>query len=144
MMLDRTAIEALIPHRGAMCLLTRVLEWDAQRIVLATDTHRASDNPLRSGERLRALHLCEYGAQAMAVHGGLIARAAGTSAPPAMLVSLREVELHRQYLEGLGGELVVHAERLLSGRASQQYAFRVYHEDELLAAGRAAIIERPG
>ncbi|MGH8327695.1 MAG: phosphotransferase, partial [Steroidobacteraceae bacterium] len=90
-MLDREAIAALIPHQGAMCLLERVLEWDAEHAVLATATHRSPDNPLRSCGRLRALHLCEYGAQAMAVHGGLVARAAGSQARPALLVSLREV-----------------------------------------------------
>ena len=46
-MLGREAIAALIPHQGAMCLLERVIEWDKDRIVLATSTHRAPDNPLR-------------------------------------------------------------------------------------------------
>ncbi len=65
---------SLIPHQGAMCLLDRVVEWDKDRVLLATATHRAADNPLRLDGRLRAVHLCEYGAQAMAVHGGLSAQ----------------------------------------------------------------------
>jgi len=52
--LGREDIAALIPHRGAMCLLERVLEWDARHIVLATRTHAAPDNPLKLGGRLRA------------------------------------------------------------------------------------------
>lgn len=141
-MIGREAIAALIPHQGAMCLLERVLEWDAERILLATSTHRAPDNPLRARGRLRALHLCEYGAQAMAVHGGLLARTAGARVRPGLLVSLRDVALHRDYVEGLPGELHVEARRLLEGAGSWQYAFAVRHRGEPLAEGRAAIMAR--
>ncbi len=141
-MLDHREIAALIPHQGAMCLLERVLEWDAEHIVLATGTHRSAGNPLRSGGRLGALHLCEYGAQAMAVHGGLLARASGSQAQPGMLVSLREVELSRGYIDDLPGELRVTALRLLAGSDSWQYSFTVHHGDELIARGRAAIVAR--
>ncbi len=139
-MLGHDAIAALIPHQGAMCLLERVLEWDAEHIVLATETHRSPQNPLRTGERLRALHLCEYGAQAMAVHGGLVAQAAGSRARPGLLVSLRDVALFRPYIEDLPGELRVTARRLLEGSEAWQYSFSVHHGGELIAEGRAAII----
>lgn len=138
----RERIAALIPHHGAMCLLERVLEWDADQILLATATHRSKDNPLRARGRLRALHLCEYGAQAMAVHGGLLAEAAGSRARPGMLVSLREVRLHRDYIEDLPGELEIEAHRLLETTGSWQYAFAVRHGSVLLAEGRAAVMMR--
>ncbi|MGH8261760.1 MAG: phosphotransferase [Steroidobacteraceae bacterium] len=125
-----------------MCLLERVLEWDAERILLATATHRSPDNPLRSQGRLRALHLCEYGAQAMAVHGGLIAQAAGERARPALLVSLREIALHRDFIDDLPGELELEARRLLASGSSWQYAFTARHAGERLAAGRAAVMAR--
>jgi predicted hotdog family 3-hydroxylacyl-ACP dehydratase len=141
-MLGHDDIAALIPHQGTMCLLERVLEWDAEHIVAATTTHRAKNNPLSSGGRLRALHLCEYAAQAMAVHGGLIARAAGSKAQPGMLVSLREVELAREHIEDLAGELRISASRLLAGNDSWQYSFTAHHGEELLARGRAAIMAR--
>ena len=102
-MLARDAIAALIPHQGAMCLLDRVIEWDKDRVVLATSTHRAADNPLRVDGRLRAVHLCEYGAQAMAVHGGLSAQADGKTARPGFLVSLRDVKLHVDFIDALDG-----------------------------------------
>jgi predicted hotdog family 3-hydroxylacyl-ACP dehydratase len=137
------SIAALIPHQGRMCLLERVLDWDAQRVRLATTSHRAPDNPLRRGGRLRAVHLCEYGAQAMAVHGGLCARAAGTVARPGFLVSLRGVTFTIDHLEQLDGELVVEAERLLEAPDSWQYRFRVLHDDRVLAEGRAAVMVRP-
>lgn len=140
--IGREAIAALIPHQGAMCLLERVLEWDADRILLATATHRSADNPLRARGRLRALHLCEYGAQAMAVHGGLLAQAAGSRAQPGMLVSLREVRLHREYIEDLPEELEVEARRLLQTAGSWQYTFAATHAGKRLAAGRAAVMMR--
>jgi predicted hotdog family 3-hydroxylacyl-ACP dehydratase len=141
-MIGREEIAALIPHQGTMCLLERVLQWDADRILLATTTHRALDNPLRRSNRLRAMHLCEYGAQAAAVHGGLSARSAGTAARPGLLVSLRDVDLSRDYIEDLEGELIVEAERLMQSTASWQYAFVVRHADDLIARGRAAIMAR--
>src|SRR5215212_1866660 len=98
-MLGREAIAALIPHQGAMCLLDRVVDWDKDHVVLATATHRSAENPLRLDGRLRAVHLCEYGAQAMAVHGGLVARAQGQAARPGWLVSLREVKLNIDFVE---------------------------------------------
>ena len=131
---------ALIPHAGSMCLLDEVVGWDVETIHARSDSHRRADHPLRSDGRLRALHLCEYGAQAMAVHGGLLARAAGASAAPGYLVSLREVELRVERVDALAGAIDVHAERLLGGAGSWQYAFRVEHAGTTIASGRAAII----
>lgn len=139
-MINRDAIAALIPHAGEMCLLERVVEWDEHGIVLATTTHRSPQNPLRSDGRLRSVHLCEYGAQAMAVHGGLVAQAAGEKAEPGMLVSLRDVKLLADFVETLEGELIVRADRLMAGAGSWQYAFTILHGDEVLAQGRAAVI----
>ena len=141
-MLGRDAIAALIPHQGAMCLLDRVLEWDKDRVVLATGTHRAADNPLRLDGRLRAVHLCEYGAQAMAVHGGLCAQADGKTARPGFLVSLRDVKLQLDFIDQLDGELLVSAQRLLESAGSWQYTFDVTHAGEVIATGRAAIMAR--
>jgi predicted hotdog family 3-hydroxylacyl-ACP dehydratase len=140
----RDWIEAHIPHQGAMCLLDRVLEWDKDHIVLATVTHRSSTNPLRLDGRLRAIHLCEYGAQAMAVHGGLSAQADGRQAKAGFLVSLRDVRLQVDFVDALAGELHVAAQRLLENSGSWQYSFEVQHEGRTLASGRAAIIARSG
>ena len=141
-MLGRDVIAALIPHQGAMSLLDRVVEWDKDHIVLATSTHRAADNPLRLDGRLRAIHLCEYGAQAMAVHGGLFAQAVGKTARPGFLVSLRDVNLQVDFIDELSGELLVSAQRLLESAGSWQYSFEVTHAGEPIATGRAAIIAR--
>ena len=130
----------LIPHQYDMCMLERVLEWDENAIRLATDTHRSPTHPLRHDGHLRAVHLCEYGAQAMAVHGALKARAAGGTAAPGMLVSLRGVSFSRDYIDDLPEELVVEAHCLQASAATLQYQFRVTHAGELIAEGRAAVM----
>jgi predicted hotdog family 3-hydroxylacyl-ACP dehydratase len=127
-----------------MCLLDEVAGWDATTIHARSASHVRADNPLRSDDRLRALHLCEYGAQAMALHGGLLARAAGGAAAPGYLVSLRDVDLRVARVDDLAGMLDVHAERLLGGDGSWQYAFRVEHAGATIASGRAAVIVARG
>ncbi|MGH8174095.1 MAG: phosphotransferase, partial [Rhodanobacteraceae bacterium] len=84
--------------------------------------------------------LCEYGAQAMAVHGGLVARAAGGAASPGFLVSLRAIELELARIDDLPDALDVHAEKLLGSEASWQYAFRIEHAGVVIARGRAAVM----
>jgi predicted hotdog family 3-hydroxylacyl-ACP dehydratase len=143
-MIDRKTLLTLIPHQGAMCLWDEVVEWDAQRIRLRAQSHRDPSHPLRSDDRLRALHLCEYGAQAMAVHGGLRARDGGTVARPGMLVALRGVALHVARIDDLPGALEGEAEVLVEAEDSQQYAFRILHAGTLLAEGRAAVMLRSG
>jgi len=139
-MIAKPQWEHLIPHRGAMSLLDTVLDWDDERIHLTATSHSRADNPLRSDGLLRALHLCEYGAQAMAVHGGLLAQRAGKVAAPGFLVSLRGIRLHVARIDDLSAALDVHALKLLDGGASWQYEFRVEHEGRALAEGRAAVI----
>ena len=139
---DRELIAELIPHQGAMSLLDRVDSWNASTIVAGSTTHRATDHPLRHNGYLRAVHLCEYGAQAAALHGGLIARAAGTVAEPGYLVSLRDVTLSRSRIDDLPGELQIRAELLLQDSGSWQYRFAASHAGTPLASGRLAIIRR--
>ena len=139
-MIGRAALEALVPHAGRMCLWDEVVSWDAGRIALRAASHRDPAHPLRSGGLLRALHLCAYGAQAMAVHGGLRARDRGGEARPGMLVALRSVVLHVARIDDLPGALEGEAEQLAESAASQQYAFRIRHAGTLLAEGRAAVM----
>ncbi len=138
-MLAKGEWQDLIPHRGAMALLDCVVEWDGTRIHAIATSHRDNANPLRDGSILRAVHLCEYGAQAMAIHGGLLARRAGTVAAPGFLVSLRAIHLNVARLDDLAGELHVHAEKLSADDASLLYSFRVEHAGEVIGDGRAMV-----
>jgi predicted hotdog family 3-hydroxylacyl-ACP dehydratase len=138
----RKLISELIPHQGAMSLLDRVARWDGTSIDALANSHRSANNPLRANGQLRAVHLCEYGAQAAALHGGLVARAAGGSAAPGYLVSLRDIALVCQRIDDLAGELAIHAELLLQDSGSWQYLFAASHAGAKLASGRLAIIRR--
>ena len=139
--LPKTDWAHLIPHAGAMCLLDVVVAWDARTIHALSASHARADNPLRGAQGLHAIHLAEYGAQAMAVHGALLARAQGVAVPhPGLLVSLRDVLLGAEYVEQLDGKLDVHAQCLYADSGSAQYAFRIEHRGRLLASGRAAIM----
>jgi predicted hotdog family 3-hydroxylacyl-ACP dehydratase len=126
-----------------MCLLERIEHWDDSSVTIATTTHRNPANPLAGRSGLRAIHLCEYGAQAMAVHGGLAARARGERARPGLLVSLRDVTLGCDFVQDLEGELMVEARRLHDSGAAWQYEFRVTHDGRLLAQGRAMVSVAP-
>jgi predicted hotdog family 3-hydroxylacyl-ACP dehydratase len=138
----REAIARLVPHQGRMCLWQRVVEADAERIVVQAFDHRDADHPLRHRGRLHAVHLCEYGAQAMAVHGGLRAGANGATRP-GLLVALRGVVLHRDRIADLDGALTGEAQRLVESDNGAQYAFAIRHASAVIAEGRAAVIH-PG
>ena len=139
-LLLRDEIAALVPHAGTMCLWDEVLAWDDTTIRVRAHNHRDQAHPLRSHGTLRALHLCEYGAQAMAVHGGLLARPAGGHAAPGMLVALRGIELSVARIDDLPGAIECDAEVLARSDTAQQYAFRITHAGVLLATGRAAVM----
>jgi predicted hotdog family 3-hydroxylacyl-ACP dehydratase len=130
----------LIPHAGSMCLLDEVVDWDAMRLHARSGSHRRVDNPLRADGMLHAVNLCEYAAQAMAVHGALRERDAGGTARPGFLVALREVELKAERIDDLPGTLQIHVECLIAMADSLQYAFRVEHGGNVLASGRAAVM----
>jgi len=141
-MIDRAQILQLIPHQFGMCLLDGVARWDTAQIHATTHSHQRLDNPLRCDGQLSALHLCEYGAQAMAVHGGLLAAASGGRARPGLLVSLRNVEVHCTRLDDLPQALDVHAQALSDSGSSWQYEFWIEHAGIRIGAGRAAVMLR--
>lgn len=139
-MIDRAQILELVPHQGGMCLWDEVQAWSQAEITLRAFNHRDAAHPLRSDGQLRAIHLCEYGAQAMAVHGGLRARERGGAVTPGVLVALRDVQLHVDRIDTLPGALQASAQVLVEAEGSQQYAFRIHHDGQLLAEGRAAVM----
>jgi predicted hotdog family 3-hydroxylacyl-ACP dehydratase len=122
-----------------MCLLENVLEWSEQRIVCEALSHADPANPLRAGERLGAAVGVEYAAQAMAVHGALLAQ---SDAAPTQgyLTSVRGLSLHVDRLDDLAGPLRVTAERLSGDARLILYQFHIHHGERCLIEGRASVV----
>ena len=144
--LNRDDIARRIPHQGRMCLLDQVLAWDSNSIRCEASSHRASDHPLRAHGRLGAACGVEYAAQAMAVHGALVAGAAagesGAGVPPraGYLASMRSVTLHVERLDTIAGPLTVCAERITGEANSVLYSFTVQTGVQTLLSGRAVVV----
>jgi predicted hotdog family 3-hydroxylacyl-ACP dehydratase len=132
---------SLVPHAGDMCLLTRIVSTTEKDIVCATDSHRSAANPLRRDGRLAALHLAEYGAQAMAIHGGLANP--GARARGGMLVAIRDLVLQVERLDDIEGELTIHAARLMASADGQIYSFVASVGERELGRGRVSVLFAP-
>lgn len=136
--LDHDAICRLLPHAGAMCLLEAVLQWDEQAIHCRATNHRDPDNPLRNPAGLPALSALEYGAQAMAVHGAVLADAGPPRA--GFLAAVRNLEVHRPMLDDLDADLDISAQCVMSDRNSSIYDLEVSAGDEAILSARATVI----
>lgn len=143
MLMDKAEIRSLIPHAGTMCLLDTVTAWDADSITCQSMTHRDSANPLRRHQQLAALYAFEYGAQALAIHGGLLAKTAGCKAAPAYLAALRDAHLHVTRLDDIPTPLKIAAQQLVGREGSAIYAIQVSTKNRLLASANVTIIARP-
>ncbi len=160
MALDRRWIESHIPHQGRMCLLDGVVSWNPSRVQCRSSTHRDPTNPLRAHGRLAAVCGIEYAAQAMAVHGALIASritiskhrtathdtASRETAPlrraevAGYLASVRNIALYANRLDDIEGDLVASAELVTGDERTVLYDFTVSGGNRVLLAGRATIV----
>jgi predicted hotdog family 3-hydroxylacyl-ACP dehydratase len=140
MLIDREALCSLIPHGGAMCLLDGVEQWDEERIVCVSHSHRREDNPLRRDGVLSVIHGVEYAAQAMAVHGGLRAQRAGESHLSGLLAALRSVQFDVDRLDEQAAPLRVEAVELMRSGGSFIYEFTVTAAGARLLGGRLTVM----
>ncbi|MEO7937297.1 MAG: hydroxymyristoyl-ACP dehydratase [Burkholderiaceae bacterium] len=138
-MLNHDWIAARIPHQGSMCLLNAVLEWNAQWVVCDAIGHVTPDHPLRAHGRLGAAAGVEYAAQAMAVHGVLLA-AMPAGPTQGYLTSVRGLSLHVERLDDLPGPIRVRAERLSGDARVVLYRFDLAHAGVSLMDGRASVV----
>jgi predicted hotdog family 3-hydroxylacyl-ACP dehydratase len=147
--LDHAGIEALVPHRGAMCLLGRMLSCSEARIECVAINHRDARHPLRTPGGLWASAAIEYAAQAAALHGALLAQRAGVDAVAGYLASARDVRLAVLRLDDLpeapamqADELRIAAIRQAGDAARLLYEFAVSHGGREIASGRLAVVLR--
>ncbi len=142
------ALNGLVPHQGAMCLLESVLRWDAEGIVCRAVSHLDPAHPLRAEGRLGAVCGIEYGLQAAAAHGALREQALGRGGPAVAgwFAALREVELLTDRLDRPEfGALDVSATLDAAGAGGMIYRFALHAADgRPLLRGRATIALPPG
>ncbi len=122
-----------------MVLLDRLERWDAQSVLCRTRSHLDPANPLRRNGRLAGLCGIEYGLQAAALHGALLA--GGVAQAAGYAASLRSVALDVERLDDPAfGALRVQARLEVQERFGMVYEFEVCSEaDAILVAGRASV-----
>ena len=139
--IGREELAAMVPHKGTMCLLDQVIRWDQCSIECTSLSHRRTENPLRHDGRIAAVHAIEYGAQAMAVHGALLAREQGRSLRPGYIAALRNIEIACSTIDDIDQPLQVKAWQLMADSGNLVYQFEVKADRELLASGRVTVVE---
>jgi predicted hotdog family 3-hydroxylacyl-ACP dehydratase len=142
MTIDRNWIQTHIPHQGNMCLLHAVERWDSTEIVCSAISHLAAGHPLRNALGLPITAGIEYAAQAMAVHGALLAPVAQTP-DIGYLTSVRNVQWTTERLDNAGAPLRIQAARISGNESSLLYDFSLHCEGRLLLSGRASVMTKP-
>ncbi|SMN12212.1 3-hydroxydecanoyl-[ACP] dehydratase [uncultured Candidatus Thioglobus sp.] len=131
----------LIPHAGKMCLIDTVDVWDNDSIVCTTKTHQQPDNPLLSNGVLPISALIEYGAQAMAVHGALLAQKAGEQMQEGYLAALKNIEFHQNSaVNGILLPLSIKATKQFATQGNMIYQFSVVFKGNDLISGTATVM----
>jgi len=135
--LNQAEFANLIPHAGNMILIDQVEDWGDKFIICNTISHMAKDNPLRLNGILSSIHLIEYGAQAMAIHGGLLTG----KASPGFLAAARGVHFHIDCLDQIQGPMIISAQAELKIKNGAVYEFHITDStNTLLVDARATVI----
>ena len=138
MQLDHADIAARIPHAGRMCLLDRVLYWDAHGIRCSATSHRDKNNPLREAGGLSALAGMEYAAQAAAVHSALLLDEAVPRS--GVLAALKNVTASRLWLHDVAEDIVIEVSLLHGDPAGGIFAFAVFADEERVLSGQFTLM----
>ncbi|MFK7962671.1 MAG: hydroxymyristoyl-ACP dehydratase [Burkholderiaceae bacterium] len=145
--LEETAIRALLPHQGEMCLIDRLSQWSPEQAVCESSAHLRPAHPLSGETRLGSASLIEVAAQAMALHGALLGSAsdAQQAQPDAeqkhgVLAGVRKVVLHEANIALIDAPLRVDVTLSSGDSNTALYAFDVSANGQSLASGRATVL----
>ncbi len=142
-LLHHADIAKRIPHSGNMCLLDCVLAHTPDEIEVLACDHTHADHPLREAGQLLSACLIEYAAQAMALHGALLAPPESEPVP-GLIASVRQVQFQTFDLDHTAAPLHIHAQRLAGSEHEVLYAFAVCDAHKTkLAQGRAVVVLKP-
>lgn len=137
------AAERLVPHRGGMLWIDRVIHCDAQGVV-AEATIRA-DHLLADDDApgLPAWMGIEYMAQGIAAWAGGRALARGEEIKPGFLLGTRRYECHRPWLAfGLRLRIECRCE-LMGDNGLGLFACRLLDGEEEIATANVSVFEPP-
>lgn len=132
----------LVPHRGTMSWLDRVISVDTERVVAEADV--GEDSLFLRGGQLDVWIGIEYMAQAIAAWAGHRARREGRSVTLGFLVGTRRYDVFRQSFKP-GECLRIEAGcELMADNGLGMFACRILVGGELAASANLSVFEPPG
>ena len=132
-------IESCIPHRGTMRLIDRLLEHDADSVVV--ETRVPFDGLFLDAAGMPAWVGIEYMAQAIAAWAGVQARGRGEAPKLGFLLGTRRYNCTRGYFER-GQVLRIEARREVMGdNGLGVFACRISDDGEELATALVTVFE---
>lgn len=135
--IEKIHFQDLIPHEGSMVLIDQVNDWDLNKISCSTRSHLLSNNPLMLNNSLSAMHLIEYGAQAMAIHRGLLTG----EFLQGFLAAVRDAKFFIDNLDNVHGALYIQAIFELKINDNVVYTINVTDENNApLLEARASVV----
>lgn len=134
-------IEQVLPHRGRMRLVERVLEWDTESI--AVGLRVPLDGLFQEDGGMPAHAGIEYMAQAVACWAGCQARLRGNPPPLGFLLGSRRYESAVPVFPA-GAELRIEARReLLGENGLGVFACRILEAGVVIATANVSVFEPP-
>lgn len=134
-------IERVLPHRGTMRLIDRLVAWDDDSV--AVEVRVPEEGPFSHGEGVPAWVGVEYMAQAIAAWAGCRARASGREPSIGFLLGTRRYDSRATWFPA-GALLRVEATReLLGDNGLGMFRCRILGDGEELATANVSVFEPP-
>ncbi len=135
------SIEDLVPHRGPMCWIDRLISADDDQVTVETQVR--SEHPLVQAGGVPGWAGIEYMAQTIAVWAGVQSMRRGQSIKPGFLLGSRRYQCHCAHF-WLGQRLTIQAQRELMGdNGLGLFSCHIYDQDTELAVANVSVFEPP-
>ena len=137
------AVERLVPHRGGMLWIDRVVHYDADGVVAEATVHAHHLLADESDPGLPAWLGIEYMAQGIAAWAGGRALSRGEPVKPGFLLGTRRYHCHQPWLPfGLRLRIECHRE-LMGDNGLGMFACRLLDGERELASANVSVFEPP-
>lgn len=134
-------IERVVPHRGTMLLIDRLLEWNDDHV--AVELRVPAEGPFSTDAGMPAWVGVEYMAQAIAAWAGCRARAAGKEPNIGFLLGTRRYIPADPYFRA-GALLRIEATReLLGDNGLGMFGCRILEDGREVATANVSVFEPP-